>query len=307
MEFSHVSVLLHECIELLNIRPDGIYVDATLGGGGHSAAILEQLETGALYGFDKDPEAIAAAQERLAGYKSFHAVHADFRNLKAELAARDVTQIDGALFDLGVSSHQLDRRERGFSFHDDAPLDMRMSGSGATAADLVATLSEQALADILFRYGEERYARRIAQVIVATRGEHPIKTTAQLTDVIRRAVPAKYSREEHPARRSFQALRIAVNDELGAAEQGVSDAFDMLRTGGRLAVISFHSLEDRLIKTTFTGWATGCTCPPDFPVCVCGKTPRGRIIARKPVTASAQELADNPRSRSAKLRVIEKL
>ena len=308
MEFSHVSVLLHETIESLNIRPDGVYIDGTAGGAGHSCEIASRLTTGRLIAIDKDPDAVRAASERLAPFPQTRVVREDFRNLRAVAEAQGILRADGILLDLGVSSQQLDDAARGFSYHSDAPLDMRMSQSGMSAYDLVNGYDERSITRILRDYGEERFAARIARAIVQARSSHPIETTLQLAELIKEAIPAATRREGgHPAKRSFQAIRIEVNGELTALEGALDQAFDLLSVGGRLSIITFHSLEDRMVKRRFAVYTEGCTCPAEFPVCVCGKTPRGRLLAKKPVTASEEELARNHRSRSAKLRCIEKI
>ena len=309
-EFHHVSVLLDECLDGLNIKPDGIYVDGTLGGAGHSSQIAKRLTTGRLIGIDRDPVALKAAGERLAPYQDrVTLVHSNFCEIKQVLQELQIPGVDGILLDLGVSSPQLDDSARGFSYMADAPLDMRMNGEDAlTAADVVNEWSQEELKRILYTYGEERYAPQIAAAICRTREESPIKTTLELVDVIRSAMPAAALREkQHPAKRSFQAIRIAVNDELGSVEKVMEDAVPLLNTGGRLAVITFHSLEDRIVKTAIAAASKGCTCPPSFPICVCNKKPQVRLVSRKPIVASSQELEENPRSRSAKLRVCEKL
>ena len=308
--FHHVSVLLEECLEGLNIRPDGIYVDGTLGGAGHSRRIVAQLTTGRLIGIDRDPVALAAAGERLAPYQDrVTLVHSNFSDIARVLSDLGIDGVDGILLDLGVSSPQLDDGERGFSYLADAPLDMRMNSQDVLNAETVVnTWSQQELRRILYTYGEERYAPQIASAICRRREEKPIKTTLELVDVIRSAMPPAALREkQHPAKRSFQAIRIAVNDELGAVEKVMEDAVPLLKPGGRLAVITFHSLEDRIVKTGMAEAARGCTCPPSFPVCVCGNKPKVKLIHRKAVTASDAELEANPRSRSAKLRVCERL
>ncbi len=307
MEFSHISVLLNECIEALAIKPDGVYVDGTAGGAGHSCEIAKRLAGGRLIAIDKDPDAVLTATERLSPYACAQVVKADYSSVKDVVASLGIEQIDGMLLDLGVSSYQLDTAERGFSFHKDAPLDMRMSKEGLSAKDIVNTYPAQEIAKILWEYGEERFSRRIADAIVRSRAEKPIETTFELVDVIKSALPAAAMCDTHPARRSFQALRIAVNGELEQLSGAVTDAFDLLSPGGRLCIITFHSLEDRIVKQRFAEFAKGCTCPPDFPVCVCNKTPRGRLVHKKPIEPSQEELAINARSRSAKLRVIEKL
>ena len=310
MEYTHKPVLLRECLEGLNIRPDGIYVDGTLGRAGHALEIARRLTTGRLIAIDRDKAALDAAPARLKDYlDKVVLVRGNFGDLSAILSDLGVDSVDGMLFDLGVSSPQLDDADRGFSYLQDAPLDMRMDRSAAlTARDVVNGWSQDELKRILWQYGEERYAGLIAAAIVRERGQAPIGTTGRLAEVIRSAMPARARREkQHPAKRSFQAIRIAVNDELGEVERLLACALDKLDAGGRLAVISFHSLEDRLVKTAFTQWARGCTCPPDFPVCVCGKTPRARLVGKRPITADKEELTDNPRARSAKLRIAEKL
>ena len=306
MEFKHISVMLHESIDLLNVNPNGIYVDGTAGGAGHSKAIAEKLKNGKLYALDRDPDAVAVATERLSGLNA-EVINTNFRYMKSALAEKGVSKVNGVLLDLGVSSWQLDNRARGFSYHDDAPLDMRMSQEGTTAADLVNTLGVEELTKIFRDFGEEKFAWKIANAIVREREQAPILTTLQLSNIISDCVPAKVKRNGHPARKCFQALRIAVNEELDLLEGSLLDAFDMLEVGGVLAVITFHSLEDRIVKNTFAELCKGCTCPPDFPVCVCGKTPRGKLATRKPIIPSDEELEQNQRSRSAKLRGIIKL
>ena len=309
-DFHHISVLLDECIEGLNIKPDGIYVDGTLGGAGHSSQIAKRLTTGRLIGIDRDPVALKAAGERLAPYADrVTLVHSNFCEIAQVLQDLDIAGVDGILLDLGVSSPQLDDGSRGFSYMADAPLDMRMNSEDTlTAFDVVNTWSYEELKRILFDYGEERYAPKIASAICKKREEKPIETTLELVDVIRGAMPAQALREkQHPAKRSFQAIRIAVNDELGSVEKVMKDAIPCLNPGGRLAVITFHSLEDRIVKTAMAGAAKGCTCPPSFPVCVCGKKPQVRVITRKPIVSGDEELERNPRARSAKLRVCEKV
>ena len=309
-EFHHVSVLLEECIDGLNIKPDGIYVDGTLGGAGHSAQIAGRLTTGMLIGIDRDPVALKAAGERLAPYGDrVKLVHSNFCEIKQVLEDLDIEGVDGILLDLGVSSPQLDDGSRGFSYMADAPLDMRMNNEDPiTAADVVNTWSQEELKRILYDYGEERYAPRIAEAICRRRAERPIETTLELVDIIRSAMPAAALREkQHPAKRSFQAIRIAVNDELGSVEKVMRDAIPCLNPGGRLAIITFHSLEDRIVKNGMAAAAKGCTCPPSFPVCVCGKKPKVKLISRKPITSTQEELDRNPRARSAKLRICEKI
>ena len=308
--FHHVSVLLQECLDGLNIKPDGIYVDGTLGGAGHSSQIARRLTTGRLIGIDRDPVALKAAGERLAPYSDrVTLVHANFCEMAQVLKELEIPGVDGILLDLGVSSPQLDDSSRGFSYMADAPLDMRMnSGDSLSAETVVNTWSQEELKRILYTYGEERYAPQIAAAICRRREEKPIGTTLELVDIIRSAMPPAALREkQHPAKRSFQAIRIAVNDELGAVERIMEDAIGLLNPGGRLAIITFHSLEDRIVKTGMAEAAKGCTCPPNFPVCVCGNKPKVKLVSRKPITASAEELEENPRSRSAKLRVCEKI
>ena len=309
-DFHHISVLLDECIEGLDIKPDGIYVDGTLGGAGHSSQIAKRLTTGRLIGIDRDPVALKAAGERLAPYADrVTLVHSNFCEIAQVLKDLDIAGVDGILLDLGVSSPQLDDGSRGFSYMADAPLDMRMNSEDTlTAFAVVNTWSYDELKRILFDYGEERYAPKIASAICKKREEKPIETTLELVDVIRGAMPAQALREkQHPAKRSFQAIRIAVNDELGSVEKVMKDAIPCLNPGGRLAVITFHSLEDRIVKTAMAGAAKGCTCPPSFPVCVCGKKPQVQVITRKPIVSGDEELERNPRARSAKLRVCEKV
>jgi 16S rRNA (cytosine1402-N4)-methyltransferase len=309
-QFHHISVLLDECIDGLAIKPDGIYVDGTLGGAGHSSQIAKRLTTGRLIGIDRDPVALKAAGERLAPYKdNVTLVHSNFCEMQQVLQELGIDGVDGILMDLGVSSPQLDDGERGFSYMVDAPLDMRMNGEDALSAHTVVnTWSQEELKRILYTYGEERYAPQIAAAICRRRAEAPIDTTLQLVDIIRSAMPPAALREkQHPAKRSFQAIRIAVNDELGSVEKAMEVAIPLLNKGGRLAVITFHSLEDRIVKLSMAEAAKGCTCPPQFPVCVCGKKPKVKLISRKPIVAGDAELEMNPRSRSAKLRICEKL
>lgn len=308
--FHHVSVLLDECIEGLNIKPDGIYVDGTLGGAGHSSQIAKRLTTGRLIGIDRDPVALKAAGERLAPYADrVTLVHSNFCEIASVLEELGISGVDGILLDLGVSSPQLDDGSRGFSYMADAPLDMRMNSEDSLSAyDVVNTWSQEELKRILFDYGEERYAPQIARAICNKREATPIQTTLELVDVIRSAMPAAALREkQHPAKRSFQAIRIAVNDELGSVEKVMRDAIPALNPGGRLAIITFHSLEDRIVKNGMAAASKGCTCPPNFPVCVCGKKPQVKLVSRKPIVSSQEELDRNPRARSAKLRVCEKI
>ncbi len=306
MEFSHVSVLLKETVDGAFTDPKGVYADLTTGGGGHSLELAKRLDGGRLICFDQDAQALEAAGERLKGYPVTF-VKRNFCDLAEVLDELGIDGLDGIIADLGVSSHQLDTAERGFSFHNDAPLDMRMSSEGFSARDLVNEYAEEDISRILFAYGEEKYARKIASGIVRARLNAPIETTGELAEIIKNSVPAAYRREKNPCRKTFQAIRIEVNKELEVLETALTAGFDRLKIGGRMSVITFHSLEDRIVKTRFKEFCTGCTCPPEFPVCVCGKQPRGELVGKKPVTASQEELAVNPRSRSAKLRVIEKI
>ncbi len=303
MEFSHISVLFEETIDSLNINSEGLYVDCTCGGAGHSKAILERIPDGVLVAIDRDPDAIQVITERIGSAPQVEIVNDNFNNIKGILNGR---QADGILADLGVSSFQLDTAERGFSFHHDAPLDMRMSKSGKSAYDVVNGYTEYELVNIINRYGEEKFARNIAKNIVKARNEKNIETTLELAEIIKDSVPAKYRRDGHPARKTFQAIRIEVNDELSTLAQAVDDMFHSLKVGGRLSIITFHSLEDRTVKEKFREFTIGCTCPKEFPVCVCGKTPEGKLI-NKGVSAKQSELDMNNRSRSAKLRTIERL
>ena len=308
--FHHISVLLNECIEGLNIRPDGIYVDGTLGGAGHSFQIAARLKDGKLIGIDRDQVALKAAGERLSVYgERVQLVHSNFCHMAQVLKELNIQGVDGILLDLGVSSPQLDDGQRGFSYMVDAPLDMRMnSAESLSAHTVVNTWSQEELKRILYNYGEERYAPQIAAAICRKRAEKPIETTLELVEIIKNAMPPAALREkQHPAKRSFQAIRIAVNDELGAVEQIMADAVELLNPGGRLCIITFHSLEDRIVKLGMQDAAKGCTCPPNFPVCVCGKKPKVKLITKKPIVASDEELEENPRSRSAKLRICEKI
>ncbi|MDO4747884.1 MAG: 16S rRNA (cytosine(1402)-N(4))-methyltransferase RsmH [Eubacteriales bacterium] len=307
MSFSHIPVLLHETIDGLNIKENGIYVDGTAGGGGHSAEILSHLKDGKLISIDQDPDAIRHVKERFKDNENSIIIKGNFGNMKELLNSRGIYCVDGVMLDIGVSSHQLDTGERGFSFHEDAPLDMRMSQSGVSAADLVNTLDYPELARIINNYGEEKFASSIAKNIIKAREQKRIETTLELAEIIKNSVPQKVRRDGHPARKTFQALRIAVNRELDVLESGLDDAFELLSKGGRLAVITFHSLEDRIVKQKMASWCTGCTCPKEFPVCVCGNKPKAKLINRKPIIALQEELEVNARSRSAKLRVCEKL
>ena len=308
MDFHHVSVLLEESIEGLNIKPDGIYIDGTAGGAGHSREIAKRLTTGRRIALDKDPDAVTIATERLSEFPCATVVHSDFAEIPAVLDRLGIEKVDGVLLDLGVSSHQLDDAERGFSYHNEAPLDMRMSREGLSAYDLVNNASGAELAKILYDYGEEKFTPRIVNAIVDARKIKPIETTTELAEIVRNAVPAAVRREGgHPARKTFQAIRIAVNGELDKLSEALDGAFDRLASGGRFAIITFHSLEDRMVKKAFAEYTKGCICPPEFPVCVCGRKPRGKLVNKKPIEPSAEELEYNHRSRSAKLRVIEKL
>ena len=306
MEFKHISVLLNEVVESLNIKPDGIYVDGTVGGAGHSTEIAKRLVSGRLIALDRDPDAVKTATERLKGYNAT-VIQSNFVDMKQALESINIYKVDGILLGLGVSSYQLDCGERGFSYKYDAPLDMRMSKSGTAAADLVNTLSAEELAKIFRDYGEENFAYKIACSIVKRREKDKIETTTELAEIIASCYPAAARRDGNPARKCFQALRIAVNDEFGSLERLLDTAFDMLNVGGVLSIITFHSLEDRIVKQRFKQYTTGCTCPPDFPICVCGKKPQGELRFKKPITASSEELNQNLRSRSAKLRSIVKL
>lgn len=306
MEFHHKSVLFDESIAALEPADGKILVDGTAGGGGHSAALAHNLGTGRLISIDQDPDAIAVLHQRLADFLNVTIVQDNFSNLPAILRELEIDSIDGMLLDLGVSSHQLDVGERGFSFHQDAKLDMRMSQEGPSAADVVNSYSEKQLADVFWQYGEERYARSIARNIVKDRVQKPILTTFELVDIIKHSMPASAMRDGHPARRTFQALRIEVNGELDKLQQALDAGFTMLKPGGRLAVITFHSLEDRIVKKQFAQWCTGCTCPKEFPICICGKTPRAKLPF-KAKTPTPGELEANPRARSSRLRVVEKI
>lgn len=308
MEFAHTSVLLEETIEGLAIKPDGIYVDGTLGGAGHSSHIAARLRTGRLIGIDQDAEAIEAATKRLEPWQEHVTLVRDnYCNLPAVLNSLGIDKVDGIMLDLGVSSYQLDNAERGFSYHNDAPLDMRMSKEGTSARDIVNEYSKEQLTKILYEYGEEKFAPRIAETIIKKRSEKPVETTTELADIVRDSIPAKFRRDKNPCKKTFQAIRIAVNCEFDHLDRALDEGFELLKPGGRFCIITFHSLEDRIVKQRFAGWCKGCTCPPDFPVCVCGNKPKGKLVCRKPLEASEEELEANPRSRSAKLRIIEKL
>lgn len=308
MDFYHLPVLLEKCMEALSIKPSGTYIDATMGGAGHSEQIVKRLTTGKLIGFDQDKNAIAASRKRLAAYQNVIYVNRNFQYIKEVLGELAIDTVDGALMDLGVSSHQLDEAERGFSYMHDAPLDMRMDQSSSFSAyDVVNSYSRERLEQIIFQYGEERWAKRIAAFIEEERGLRPIETTGELVSIIKKAVPKGARRDgPHPAKRTFQAIRIEVNGELSLLGQAIDDFVDCLKPGGRLAVITFHSLEDRIVKTKFAELAVGCTCPKELPVCVCGKQPKGKVITRKPIVADERELSENPRARSAKLRVFKR-
>ena len=309
MEFNHVSVMLDECINGLNIKPGGIYVDGTAGGAGHSKAIAQRLDPkagGKLIAIDRDPGAVKAATQRLEGLPA-QVVKGNYSQIDSILEDVGIEKVDGILLDLGVSSFQLDNAGRGFSYHTDAPLDMRMSREGFSARDVVNNYSFEQLAKIIFEYGEEKYARSIAMGILKAREHRPLETTLELAEAIKSSVPQRVRREKNPCKKTFQAIRIEVNSELEHLSIALDKTFDCLNAGGRLCIISFHSLEDRLVKQRFKSLCTGCTCPPDFPVCICGKKPQGKMISSKPIEASEQELAVNKRSHSAKLRIIEKL
>lgn len=310
MEFKHISVLLQESVDALNIKPDGIYADGTLGGGGHSLLILKNLSSKGLHiGIDRDIEAIAAAKKRLADYTNIIYENDNYKNILQILKKHNIPYIDGAILDLGVSSYQLDNAERGFSYTKDAPLDMRMNQNDPISAyDVINTYSESELTKIFFEYGEEKFSRKIAQRIVEKRELSPIRTTLELSSIIENTIPKKtVQKGSHPSKRVFQAVRIEVNGELRDLKQSVESFFEALRKGGRLAIITFHSLEDRIVKQTFKDLSTGCTCPKSFPVCVCNNTPKGKIISKKAILPSEEEAETNSRSKSAKLRIIEKL
>lgn len=300
-------MLFRETIESLSVKPDGIYIDGTAGGGGHSKAIAEKLTSGRLLAIDQDPDAIRVLNERLGGFPCVTIYRCNFAEMKAAAEANGISQADGILLDIGASSFQFDNPDRGFSYRSDAPLDMRMSKEGVSARDLVNTMSWQELAEIFSRYGEEKFARSIAQGIVRAREKAPIETTFQLAEIVKESVPARVRREPgHPARKTFQALRIQVNGELDRLSEGLDAAFSLLKPGGRLAVITFHSLEDRIVKQRMADWCSGCICPPDFPVCVCGRKPKADLLFRKGISPSEEEVEENPRSRSARLRVCVK-
>lgn len=302
MEFVHKSVLFDEAIKALDLNENKIIVDGTAGGGGHSGEIAKTAKR--VISIDQDPDAIAVLNERLGDKENVTIVHDNYSNIKNIISNLDIDKIDGLLLDLGVSSFQLDTAERGFSFHKDAPLDMRMSKSGLSAYDVVNNYDERQLADIIYRYGEEKFSRRIAANIVKARAEKPIETTFELVDIIKSSMPQKAMRDAHPARRTFQAIRIEVNAELDVLKSTLEDVFDILAPGGRIAIITFHSLEDRIVKEQFAKWCQGCTCPKEFPVCVCGKKPKGKTF--KSISPSKEELEENPRARSSRLRIFEK-
>lgn len=306
MEFAHIPVLLEQCLDGLDIKPDGIYFDGTCGGAGHSREIAKRLTTGRLIGIDRDPDAVAVASERLSGLPA-QVVRGNYSEIKQIADDLGICGADGILLDLGVSSYQLDNAERGFSYHNDAPLDMRMSKEGTSARDIVNEYSKEQLTKILYEYGEEKFAPRIAETIIKRRSEKPVETTTELADIVRDSIPAKFRRDKNPCKKTFQAIRIAVNCEFDHLDRALDEGFELLKPGGRFCIITFHSLEDRIVKQRFAGWCKGCTCPPDFPVCVCGNKPKGKLVCRKPLEASKEELEANPRSRSAKLRIIEKL
>ena len=310
MEFKHVSVLLQESVNGLDIKKDGIYVDGTLGGGGHSYEIATKLSNeGRLVGIDRDTEAIEAAKKRLSEFSNVTYIHSNFSQVKEVLESENIDSIDGAIIDLGVSSYQLDCAERGFSYMEDAPLDMRMDRKASFSAyDVVNTYSKEKLTKIFFEYGEEKFSKRVAEIIDEQRKIKPVETTLELVDIIKRAIPERFRQKgSHPAKRVFQAIRIEVNSELEPLKNALCDFFDCLAPGGRLCVITFHSLEDRIVKQTFASFAKGCTCPSDFPICVCGNKPRGKVITNKPILPGKDELDYNKRSKSAKLRICEKL
>lgn len=306
MEFAHIPVLLEQCLDGLDIKPDGIYFDGTCGGAGHSREIAKRLTTGRLVGIDRDPDAVAVASERL-GSLPAQVVRGNYSEIKQIADDLGISGADGILLDLGVSSYQLDNAERGFSYHNDAPLDMRMSKEGTSARDIVNEYSKEQLTKILYEYGEEKFAPRIAETIIKRRSEKPVETTTELADIVRDSIPAKFRRDKNPCKKTFQAIRIAVNCEFDHLDRALDEGFELLKPGGRFCIITFHSLEDRIVKQRFAGWCKGCTCPPDFPVCVCGNKPKGKLVCRKPLEASEEELEANPRSKSAKLRIIEKL
>ena len=310
MDFKHISVLLEESVQNLDINKDGIYVDCTMGGGGHSELIVSKLSPqGRLVGIDRDTEALNASKKRLSSYNNVDYIHNNFHNIKQVLDELNIKEVDGIIADLGVSSYQLDNKQRGFSYMEDARLDMRMDASSELDAyKVINTYSEEKLAEIIFKYGEEKFSRKIAKIIVERRKEKPVETTLELVEIIKKAIPEKFRQKgSHPAKRTFQAIRIEVNSELEPLSDAIEDMFSCLKKGGRLSVITFHSLEDRIVKQKYNDLCKGCTCPPDFPICVCGNKPKGKLVTRKPVLPSDEECEYNKRSKSAKLRVIEKL
>ena len=304
--FSHNPVLLKECVEGLEIKPEGIYVDATVGGAGHSIEIARKLEGGRLFAFDRDPDAVSVSKKRLSSFPAL-VINSNFCEMKKRLEAREIREVDGILIDLGVSSYQLDNPKRGFSYRHDGALDMRMSKQGVTAAEIVNKFSEEELVEILKKYGQERFARSIASNIVKRRSQKLIQTTLDLANIIKFSIPAKFRRRKNPCKKSFQAIRIVVNGELDNLELGLEASFELLKAGGRLVVITFHSLEDRLVKQKYKIWSRGCVCPPKSPICVCGNVPPAKIVNKKAIRPSDLEIATNPRSKSAKLRILEKL
>lgn len=307
MEFTHVSVMLDECIEGLNIRSDGVYLDGTVGGAGHGSEIAKRLKGGRLIALDQDPDALKVASERLREFDCAQVINANFREIGQVLLDLHLESVDGILLDLGVSSFQLDKTERGFSYHGDAPLDMRMSKQGLSAFDIVNTYEAKEIERILREYGEEAFSWRISQNILKQRATKPIESTLELADIIKSSIPAAKKRDKNPCKKTFQAIRIAVNSELDSLSEGLDQAFNALSSGGRLAIITFHSLEDRMVKQRYAGWCKGCLCPSEFPICICGNLPKGRLVNRKPIVASADEIEANRRSKSAKLRIIEKI
>lgn len=307
MEFSHKTVMLHEAVDALDIKPNGIYVDGTAGGGGHSAEILKRLKFGKLVSIDQDPDAVKTVRERFKGEENSIVMMGNFRDIDSLLHDRGIYQVNGILLDIGVSSYQLDTGERGFSFHEDGPLDMRMSKSGISAKDIVNKADYKELYRIISSYGEEKYASSIARGIIKARDIKHVETTLELAEIIKENVPQRVRRDGHPARKTFQALRIAVNSELEVLEHCIDKSFNMLSQGGRLVIITFHSLEDRIVKQKMSRFCEGCTCPKDFPVCVCGKTPSAKLITKKPFVPCEKEIQENPRARSAKMRILEKI
>lgn len=310
MEFVHKPIMLTECLDALKIKPDGIYADGTTGGAGHSSRIAERLDFrkgGRLICLDRDPDAVAVATERLSSFKAASVHHSNYSEIASVLESLNIDGLDGMLLDLGVSSFQLDCAERGFSYRNDAPLDMRMSKTGLSARDVVNTYSEAELSKIIFEFSEEKFARKIAAAIVRAREEKPVETTFELSEIIKSAMPAAARREKNPSKRTFQAIRIEVNGELEHLKSALDSAFEALKPGGRLAIITFHSLEDRIVKQKYKEWCKGCTCPKDFPICVCGNTPKAKMTPSKAIEPSALEQQENPRSKSARLRVLEKL